>query len=61
MTNPSASGRLATIAARQRGSRLRDVVFAGLVLIAGVVSLSSLATAAHAATPAAPAHILATR
>lgn len=61
MTNLSASGRLATIAARQRGSRLRDMVFAGLVLIAGVVSLSSLATAAHAATPAAPAHVIAVR
>ena len=49
MTNPTASNRLATIATRQRGGRVRDVVFAALVLVAGVVSVSSVATAAHAA------------
>ena len=42
------TNRLDNIAVRQRTCRVRDLVFAALVLIAGAVSLSSLSTAAHA-------------
>jgi len=41
--------RLDNIATRQRKSRVRDVMFALLVVVAGAVSLSSVSTAAHAA------------
>jgi hypothetical protein len=41
--------RLDNIATRQRKSRIRDVVFAFLVVVAGAVSLSTVTTAAHAA------------
>lgn len=41
--------RLDNIAARQRKSFARDVVFAVLVVVAGAVSLSSVGAAAHAA------------
>jgi len=43
------SNRLETIATRQRRSRVRDLVFAALVVIAGGVALSSVSTAADAA------------
>jgi len=42
--------RLANIATRQRTSRNRDLVFAVLLVIAGVVALASVSTAVHAAT-----------
>lgn len=41
--------RLDTIATRQRKSFVRDVVFAALVALAAMVSVSSVGTAAHAA------------
>lgn len=41
--------RLDNIAARQRKSLVRDVLFAALVVLAGAVSLSTVTTAAHAA------------
>jgi hypothetical protein len=44
--------RLATIATRQRSSRARDVMFALLVTLAAVVSVSSVAQAADASMPA---------
>jgi hypothetical protein len=47
--------RLATIATRQRKTRLRDALFAGLLAIAAVVSITSVSTACHAAT--APVHV----
>jgi hypothetical protein len=47
------TNRLATIATRQRSTRLRDAVFAACLAIAAVVSLSSVKTAVHAAQPAA--------
>jgi hypothetical protein len=40
--------RLDTIATRQRKSFLRDVMFAALVALAAVVSVSSIGTAVHA-------------
>ncbi len=43
--------RLTTIANRQRSTRLRDVFFAGCIAIAAVLSMSTLSTACHAATP----------
>ena len=49
------TNRLATIATRQRSTRLRDAFFAACLALAGVVSLSSVGTAAHAANPSAPA------
>ncbi len=48
--------RLDTIASRQRNTRLRDALFIVLVVIAGAVSLSSLHTAASAATPEVAQH-----
>ena len=45
------SNRLTKIATRQRESLLRDAVFAALLTIAAVVSVSSVATAAQAASP----------
>lgn len=43
------SNRLDTIVTRQRRSRVRDLMFAALVVIAGGVALSSVSTAADAA------------
>ena len=43
------NNRLENIAVRQRSSRVRDLAFAALVLLAGAVSISSLSTAAAAA------------
>lgn len=44
--------RLDTIATRQRKSFVRDALFAFAIAAAAVVSLTSLGTACHAATPA---------
>lgn len=41
--------RLDNIATRQRKSFARDVLFAALVVLAGIVSISSVSAAAHAA------------
>jgi hypothetical protein len=41
--------RLDNIAKRQRRSRVRDLVFVALVLIAGAVSVTTVNLAAHAA------------
>jgi hypothetical protein len=41
--------RLDNIATRQRKSRVRDLAFAALVVLAGAVSISSVSYAAHAA------------
>jgi hypothetical protein len=41
--------RLDNIATRQRQGRVRDLVFAALVVLAGAVSISSVSYAAHAA------------
>jgi hypothetical protein len=41
--------RLETIATRQRRSRARDVMFAVLVVLAGIVSIESVGMAAHGA------------
>jgi len=43
--------RLENIAARQRKSRARDVLFAAAVALAAAVSITSLQTAAAAAAP----------
>ena len=43
------SQRLDTIVTRQRSSRVRDIAFALLVVVAGAVSLSTVTYAAHAA------------
>jgi hypothetical protein len=48
--------RLDTIVSRQRSSRIRDVAFALLVVVAGAVSLSTVSYAAHAALPSDVAH-----
>ena len=45
----SMSNHLATIADRQKKSFVRDVVFAALVALAAVVSVSSVGTAVAAA------------
>ena len=42
------SKRLDTIVTRQRRSRVRDLLFAALVVLAGGVALSSVSTAADA-------------
>jgi hypothetical protein len=42
--------RLDTIATRQRSSRVRDLMFACFVALAAVVSISSINTAADAAS-----------
>ena len=44
------TNRLSTIANRQRQTRVRDFLFAALVAVASLVSLSSVATAADAAS-----------
>ena len=41
--------KLETIAFRQRSSRVRDLAFALLVVVAGAISLSTVSSAAHAA------------
>ena len=41
--------KLETIAVRQKSSRVRDIAFALLVVIAGAISLSTVSYAAHAA------------
>lgn len=42
------TNRLEAIATRQRNSRVRDAIFACLVVIAGAVSITSVNLAAHA-------------
>ena len=42
--------RLETIADRQRRSRIRDLAFAALVVLAGAVSLTCVSTAIHSAS-----------
>lgn len=42
---------LDTIATRQRKSLVRDIAFAAAVVLAAVVSVSSVSTAAQAANP----------
>jgi hypothetical protein len=42
--------RLETIADRQRRSRIRDLAFAALVVLAGAVSLTAVSTAIHSAS-----------
>lgn len=41
--------KLETIAVRQKSSRVRDIAFALLVVVAGAISLSAVSYAAHAA------------
>ncbi|MBA3395599.1 MAG: hypothetical protein H0T89_23350 [Deltaproteobacteria bacterium] len=48
-TTQTASTHLTSITTRQRGSRVRDGVFAILVTLVAVVSVASVATAANAA------------
>ena len=45
------SNRLATIATRQKGTRLRDAIFAACVAIAATVAITTVSTACDAATP----------
>jgi hypothetical protein len=45
------TNRLTSIATRQRSTRLRDAVFAACVALAAVVSLTTVAQAAHNAAP----------
>lgn len=47
--------RLETIVTRQRRSRVRDLAFAALVVLAGGIALSIVPTGAHAAAAAASA------
>ena len=42
------TNRLDNIAARQRRSRLRDVMFAALMVVAGALSITSVSTAVRA-------------
>jgi hypothetical protein len=49
MTTRPSQPRLDTIVTRQRSSRIRDIAFALLVVVAGAVSLSTVSYAAHAA------------
>ena len=46
------TNRLDTIATRQRGTRTRDIVFAAFVVLAAVVSATTIGTAASVAAPA---------
>jgi hypothetical protein len=48
--------RLDNIASRQRTSRLRDLAFAALVVVAGAVSISTVRLAVHASSQAYVAH-----
>jgi hypothetical protein len=50
--SPMNNKRLDTIVTRQRSSRLRDLAFAALVVLAGGLALSSVTAAAHAAATA---------
>lgn len=45
------SNRLATIAAAQNKTRIRDLVFACFVVLAAVVSVTTVTTAANVASP----------
>lgn len=45
--------RLENIAVRQRSSRIRDIAFALLVVVAGGVSLATVSVGAHAAQSSA--------
>lgn len=48
------------IAVRQRSSRVRDAIFAGFVALGMLVSVTTVSTAAQAASRhAAPAHVAA--
>ena len=46
------TNRLVNIATRQRRTRVRDAAFAALVLLAGIVSITSVSAAVHAASAA---------
>ena len=48
--------RLEDIATRQRRTRVRDAAFAALVLLAGIVSITSVTPAIHAASTSHVAH-----
>jgi hypothetical protein len=50
------TNRLDTISTRQRGSRVRDVFFAACVVLATAVSITTVSTAAHAASTSQVAH-----
>ena len=54
MTNTN--NRLSSIATRQRSTRLRDAFFAACVAAAALVSVTTVASAADAATPAHVTH-----
>jgi hypothetical protein len=43
---------LSSIATRERKSRVRDYLFAALIILAGGIAVSSVKTAAHAAATA---------
>ncbi len=45
------SNRLATIANRQRSTRVRDLVFAAFVALAAAIAVTSVGAAADAASP----------
>ncbi len=44
------TNRLDTIANRQRGGRVRDLLFTAAVALAAIVSITSVSTACHAAS-----------
>jgi hypothetical protein len=48
---------LASITARHKGSALRDAFFAACVALAAAFAITTVSTAADAATPARVAHI----
>jgi hypothetical protein len=50
------SNRLATIATRQRSTRVRDAFFAACVALAAVVSVTTLSAACDAASVAQSSH-----
>ncbi len=52
------STRLQTIATRQANGRIRDVLFAAFIVLATVISISSVGTAANAAS-SQPTHFVA--
>ena len=45
------TNRLATIATRQRASRIHTLVFTSFLALAGIISISAVNTAVAAATP----------
>ncbi|MBX3158901.1 MAG: hypothetical protein KF773_23245 [Deltaproteobacteria bacterium] len=45
------TNRLETIATRQRSTRVRDAIFAAFVVLAVAIGITSVGTAAEAATP----------